>query len=125
MLEGIIIASGSSAAKNLFTDYQNVIFSKKLFEILPSVPNKEVKDAYYSKVVSKIEKDLKEITISDLLEFQSKLETVIMDIKLGTCALACIEKDCIQIDWFIPMHCIDHAYISACLKRHKFQTLDL
>ena len=125
LLEGLVIASGSSVAERLLKDYQKVVFSKKLLEVLPSVPNKEVKDTYYSKIVSKIKKDLKEITISDLLEFQFELETVIMDLKNGTCALARIEEGCIEIDWFVPMHCIDHAYNSACLKRHKFQSLGL
>ena len=125
LLEGIVIASGSSAANNLLIDYQNVVFSKKLLEVLPSIPNKEVKDAYYSKITSKINKDLEDITVSDLLKFRSELETVIMDIKIGTCALASIKEGCVEIDWFVPMHCIDHAYKSACLKRHKFHTLDL
>ena len=125
LLEGIVIASGSSVAQCLLQDYQNVVFSKKLLEVLSSVPNKEVKDTYYSKIVSKIKKDLKEIIISDLLKFQSELESVIMELKNGTCALARIEGGCIEIEWFIPMHCIDHAYNSACLKRHKFQSLSL
>ena len=125
LLEGIVIASGSSTANNLLIDYQNVVFSKKLLEVLPSIPNKKVKDAYYSKITSKINKDLEDITVSDLLKFRSELETVIMDIKIGTCALANIKEGCIEIDWFVPMHCIDHAYKSACLKCHKFHTLDL
>ena len=125
LLEGIVIASGSSTANNLLIDYQNVVFSKKLLEVLPSIPNKKIKHAYYSKITSKINKDLKEITVSDLLKLRSELETVIMDIKIGTCALANVKKGCIEIDWYIPMHYIDHAYKSACLKRHKFHTLDL
>ena len=120
-----MIASGSSIANNLLIDYQNVVFSKKLLEVLPSIPNKEVKDAYYSKITSKINKDLEEITVSDLLKFRSELETVIMDIKIGTCALANVKEGCIEINWFIPMHCIDHVYKSACLKLHKFHALDL
>ena len=125
LLEGVVIASGSSVAINLLRSYQNGVFSKKLLEVLPSIPNKEVKDAYYSKIVSKIKKDLEEITVSDLLKFQSELETVIMDLKNGTCALARIEEGCIEIHWFVPTHSIDHAYKSACLKRHKFCTLHL
>ena len=125
VLEAMVVASGSSVAKDLLTSYQNNVFSKKLLEVLPSVPNKEVKDAYYSKIVSKIKKDLDEITVSDLLEFQSDLESVILDLKSGTCAMARIEKGCIEIHWFIPTHCVDHAYKSACLKRHKFHTIDL
>jgi len=122
LLEAMVVASGSSVAKNLLTSYQKTVFSKKLLEVLPSIPNKEIRDACYSKIVSKIHKDLEEITVSDLLELQSELETVIMDLKSGTCALAQIEG-CIEIHWFIPTHYIDHAYKSACLKRHKFHTL--
>jgi len=123
LLEAMVVASGSSVAKDLLTSYQNAVFSKKLLEVLPSIPNKEVRDAYYSKIVSKVRKDLKEITVSDLLELQSELETVIMDLKSGTCALAHIEGGCIEIHWFIPTHCIENAYKSACLKHHKFHTL--
>ena len=125
LLEAMVAASRSSVAKDFVTSYRKTVFSKKLLEVLPSVPNKEVKDTYYSKIVSKINKDLEEITISDLLEFQSELETVIMDIKLGTCALAHIKEGCIEIEWIIPTHCIDHAYNSTCLNRHKLHTLDL
>ena len=125
LLEAIVTASGSSVAKDLLDKYQNVVFSKKLLEILPSVPNKEIRDAYYSKVASKFEKDLEHIMVYDLLQFKSQLETLIMDITSGTCSLAHIEKGCIEIHWFVPTHCIDHAYKSACLKRHKFYTLHL
>ena len=125
LLEAIVTASGSNVANDLLSKYRNAVFSKKLLEVLPSVPNKEIRDAYYSKIVSKIQKDLDQITVSDLLKFQSQLETVIMDVKNGTCALAHIEDGCIEIHWFVPTHCIDHAYKSACLKRHKFCTLHL
>ena len=125
LLEAMVTASGSSVAKDLLTKYRNAVFSKKLLEVLPSVPNKEIRDAYYSKIVSKIQKDLEQVIVSDLLRFKSQLETVIMDITTGTCALARIEDGCIKIHWFVPIHCIAHAYKSACLKCHKFCTLHL
>ena len=125
LLEAMVTASGSSVAKELLTKYRNAVFSKKLLEVLPSVPNKEIRDAYYSKVASKFQKDLEHIIVSDLLQFKSQLETVIMDIANGTCSLARIEEGCIVIHWFIPTHCIALAYKSACLKRHKFSTLHL
>ena len=125
LLEAMVTASGSRVAKNLLISYQNGVFSKKLLEVLPSVPNREIKDAFYSKVVSKIKKDLDQITVFDLLKFQSELETEIMGLKNGTCALARIEEGCIEIHWFVPTHCIGHAYKLACLKRHKFCTLHL
>ena len=125
LLEAMVTASGSSVAKDLLTKYRNAVFSKKLLEVLPSVPNIEIRDAYYSKIASKFQKDLEHIMVSDLLQFKSQLETVIMDITSGTCALAHIKEGCIELHWFVPTHCIDHAYKSACLKRHKFSTLHL
>ena len=125
LLEAMVTASGSRDAKNLLTSYQNGVFSKKLLEVLPSVPNREIREGYYSKIVSKIKKDLDQITVFDLLKFQSELETVIMNLKNGICALARIEEGCIEIHWFVPTHFIDHAYKSACLNRHKFCTLHL
>ena len=125
LLEAMVTASGSRVAKDLLASYQNGVFSKKLIEVLPSVPNREIKDAFYSKIVSKIKKDLEQITVFDLLKFQTELETEIMDLKNGTCALARIGEGSIVIHWFVPTHCIDDAYESACLKRHKFSTLNL
>ena len=125
LLEAMVTASGSSVAKDILTKYRNAVFSKKLLEVLPSVPNIEIRDAYYSKIISKVQKDLEHIIVSDLLQFKSQLETVIMDIASGTCSLAYIKEGCIEIHWFVPTHCIDDAYKSACLKRHKFYTLHL
>ena len=125
LLEAMVTASGSSVAKDLLTKYRNTVFSKKLLEVLPSVPNIEIKDEYYSKIVSKVQKDLEHVMVSDLLEFKSQLETVIMDIARGTCSLAYIKEGCIEIHWFVPTHCIEDAYKSAYLKRHKFSTLHL
>ena len=120
LLEAMVAASGSGIAKGFLKSYRNAVFSKKLLEVLPSIPNTEVKDEYYSKIVSKVHKDVDKIIVSDLLQFQSQLETVIMDIASGTCSLAHIKEGCIEIHWLIPTHYIDYAYKSACLKRHKF-----
>ena len=125
LLEAMVAASGSSVAKGFVNSYRNAIFSKKLVEVLPSIPNTEDKDAYYSKIVSKVQKDVEQITVSDLLKFQYHLETVIMDIASGTCSLACIKEGCIEIHWLVPTHCIDDAYKSACLQRHKFHEFHL
>ena len=125
LLEAMVAASGSSVAKGFLNSYRNAIFSKKLLEVLPSIPNTEVKDAYYSKIVSKVQKDVEQITVSDLLKFQYHLETLIMGLANGTCSLANIKEGCIEIHWLVPTHCIDHAYQSACLKCHKFHELHL
>ena len=125
LLETTVIASGSVAAMNLLNNYKNVVFSKKLIDVISDVPTKEVKDDFYSKIITKFGKEFEEITIFDLLKHKSQLETVIMDLKKGTCALTHIGEGCIEIHWSIPTDYIDHAYKAASLKRHKYDTLQL
>jgi len=125
LLGALVVASGSSAAKNLLGSYKKVVFSKKLMDIISDVPSKEVKDKHYTKIVSKFNKDLDDITIFDLLKRRSQLETVIMDLKKGTCALSRIEEGCIKIHWYIPTDYIDHVFKSSSTRRHKYHALHL
>ena len=125
MLEMMVIASDSSQADELLKNYKAVVFSKKLIDVLPNVPSKEVKDKYYSKVVSKVKQDHKEMTVADLLKFQSQLEVVIMDIKKGVCILEHLEGGCVEVHWYIPNSCVDGAYWTARVKRYQFSDLHL
>ena len=125
LLETLVVASGSSTAHDIVNKYKEIVYSKKLVDVLPNVPNKEIRDAYFTKIISKVGKGSDEITVGDLVEFRSQLESVIMDINKGTCVLEHIEDGCIEIHWFIPTHHIDHAYKIACLRRHKFHELCL
>lgn len=125
LIEALVEASGSQVAKNLVNGYKKQIFSKKLIEVISTVPNKEVSDEHYSKIVSKFGKELEEITIFDLLKLKSQLETVIMNLKSGTCALAHIGEGCIEIHWIIPTDYINRVYEAAILKRHKYHTIYL
>ena len=125
MLEVMVIASENPQAGKLLDNYKAAVFSKKLIDVLPNVPSKEIKDKYYAKVVSKVEQDHNEMTVADLLNFQSQLEVVIMDIKKGICILEHLEKGCIEVDWYIPTSCVDGAYRTARVKCYQFNDLHL
>ena len=125
LLEALVVASGSSTAQDIVDKYKATVYSKKLIDVLPNAPSKEIRDAYFTKIVSKIGKNSDEITVEDLIEFRSKLENVIMDINKGTCVLEHIADGCIEIHWFIPTHLIDHAFEAACLRVQKFHELRL
>ena len=125
LLKAIVVASDSRTSKNLITSYEKQVFSKKLSEVIPSIPSKKHNDKCYTKIVTKFNKDLEEITIFDLLEQKSKLETVIMDLKSGTCSLAHIAKGCIEIHWYIPTDYTDHVYRAASLKCQEYDALRL
>ena len=125
LLEALVAASGSSKAKAIITSYKKAVFSKRLIDVLPNSPNKDVKKKYYTKIVSKLDKEAEDLTVGDLLEFRSQLEVVIMDINNGTCILDHFEEGCVEIHWYIPTNRVDHAYQAAVIQYHKFHELHL
>ena len=125
LLEAMVTASDNTNALNLIEKYKDAIFKKTLKEILPDAPGKDIKEAYYTKVVSKVDKDANDITVADLLKFQSQLETVIMDIKKGVCVMEHLEKGCIEVHWYIPTSCVDKAYQTARVRCYQFKDLHL
>ena len=125
LLKVMAAASGLVQAIKLLSNYRKTIFSKKLFDLLPNAPSKEVKEIYYIKIVTKLNKNPKEMTVGDLLEFQSQLEVVLLDIKRGFCILEHLEKGCIEVHWYIPTSCADRAYQTARLKCYQFHNLHL
>ena len=130
LLETLIMSSGISAAKILVTKYKEVIFNKKLSEVLDNLKlfmpqQKKDKEAYTTRVGMKIQKEPNEITVGDLSQYAPVLEMVIMDINNGTCVLEHVTKGCLEIYWLIPAYCRFHAYKSALNNRHKFSNLHL
>ena len=125
LLRGMAAASGQVEAIKLLSNYTKTIFSKKLFDLLPNAPTKEVKEKYYTKIVTKINKHPNEITVADLIEFRSQLEEVLLDIKQGMCILEHLEKGCVEIHWYIPTNCIDKAYQTASIKYYQFHDFHL
>ena len=128
LLDALIISSDIPEAKILVDKYREAIFSRKLSEVLDKLPlpqQKEQKEAYTTKVGSKIQKEPDEITVGDLSQYRAKLEKVIMDINYGTCVLEHLDTGCLEIHWLIPVHCRFHAYKSALNNRHKFCEIHL
>ena len=128
LMESLIMSSDIYEAKVLIDSYKEIIFSKKLIEVLDIMfipKHKKDKDAYTSKVGSKLEKNPDEITVADLSKFSTTLETVIMDINKGSCVLEHLDTGCLEIHWLIPAHCRFHAYKSALSNCHKFADIQL
>ena len=125
ILEVMVTASESSQALQLLENYKAVVFSKRLIDLLPNVPSREVKEKYYAKIITKINKDHTEITVADLLKFQSQLEVVIMHIKKGICILEHLEQGCVEAHWYIPNSYVDVAYRNSKLKCYQFNDLHL
>ena len=128
LLNALITSSGIREAKVLVDKYKEAIFPKKLSEVLDKLPlpqQKEQKEAYTTKVGSKINKEPDEITVGDLSHYCTILESVIMDINNGSCVLEHVDTGCLEVYWLIPVHCRFHAYKSALSNRHKFCEIHL
>jgi len=125
ILEAVVVASEIPQGLQLLKNYKAAIFSKKVIELLPDAPSKEIKEKYFTKIGTKLGRDARKMTVADLLEFQSQLETVIMDIGKGTCVLGHIKKGCIEVHWYIPTHYVDSAYQSASTRCHMFNEIHL
>ena len=125
MLQAIVVTSDIPQAVKNLDNYKRAVFSRKLIDLLPNLPSKEVKEKYYVKIASKLEKDASNMTVADLLEFQTELETVIMDIGKGTCILEHIEEGCVEVHWYIPSECVDKAYLSASSRCNMFNEIHL
>ena len=73
----------------------------------------------YTRVVSKLKKDPKEMTVTDLLNLQFDLEVAIMDIAKGATILKHLAKGCIEVHWFIPIEYINKAIQIASVSEHS------
>ena len=90
LLDILASSSGIREATILVNKYKEVIFPMKLSELLDMMvmpQQKELRDAYITRVGSMIEKEPNEITVADLSRSATTLETVIMDINNGSCVL--------------------------------------
>ena len=124
LLQVMVVASRSSQASQLLKNYKNALFPIKVNKILHDIPKIEIKEQYYSKVTSKIEANLNEMTVADLVEYMFQLEVVIMNIQ-GRSALAHLEKGCLEIHWYIPNKSVNRAFYSAVVNCHSFHKLKL
>ena len=125
LLKAMAAASGLLEAIQLLSNYRKVIFSKKLIDVIPNAPSKEIKEKYYTMIVAKLNKNSKEMTVADLLEFQSQMEAVILDINKGTCTLDHLEKGCVEVYWYIPTSFVNVAYQAAKARCYQFSGLHL
>ena len=125
LLNVMAAASGLFESIELLANYKRSVFSRKLIDFLPNAPSKKVKEEYYSKIIAKINKDAKDITVAELLEFQTLLEEVILAIKKGVCTVEHLDSGCIEVHWYIPTHYVNSAYQSAFTRCHIFNEIHL
>ena len=128
LLDAMVTASGIQATVKLIDNYTEIIYGKKLKDVLPNILNKKLKEDYYTRIVSKIDMNPDDITVAVLLNYRSDLEKVIMDITKGRLVLENVKDGCIEVYWYIPTSYVNTAYKNAskiCHKFHQFRLLQL
>ena len=125
ILEAMVTASENSQARKLLNNYKAAVFSKRLLDLFPNIPSKKLKEKDYARIIAKTKKDPNNMTVADLLQFQSQLEDVVMGIKKGFCILEDLKKGCLEAHWYIPASCVDKAYQAAKVNCNQFNDLDL
>ena len=130
LINVLVFSSDNPEAVLLVDSYKKAFFSKTLSDVVNTCIRKEVlppdqRREFTCRVSGKINKEPHEVTVAELAEYCTSLETVIMKIHNGSCALQHIEEGCVKIYWLIPIRCSYHAYKSALNNRHKFHSLHL
>lgn len=128
LLETMVTASDIQSAKRLIYNYKNVIYNKKLLDVLPNMLNESVRNEYYTKLTIKLKIKSDDITVAVLIKYRKDLEEVIMDITNGILILDNIKEGCIEIQCYIPSNCAEVVYKNArknCNEFHRFHLVHL
>ena len=125
LISAMAVASGLEESMQLLQNYKQSVFSRKVYDVIPNAPSIKVKNRYYKILVTKLKKKVGDLTVADLLEFQFKLEKVILDINVGVCTLDHVKEGCIKIHWCIPTQYVSNAYNSARKQCDRFKDFSL
>ena len=76
MLTKMAQASLLDAATKLIQQYKDEVYSRKLIDVLPQLPNLNISDTDYTKAKEKWNKDLNDVTVNDLVNHWSEVEKI-------------------------------------------------
>ena len=107
MLTKMAQASLLDAATKLIQQYKDEVFSRKLIDVLPQLPNLNISDTDYTKVKERWNKDLNDVTVNDLVNHWSEIENI-FDVEEPTVLLEKVINGSIEIYWLIPTELVDH-----------------
>ena len=106
MLTKMAHASHLDAATDLVKQYREEVYSRKLIDVLPQLPNLKISDSDYTKVKEKWKKDLNDITIKDLTKHWAEIEKI-FDVEEPTVLLDKVINGSITIYWLIPTELVE------------------
>ena len=107
MLTKMAQASLSDAASKLIQQYKDEVYSRKLIDVLPQLPNLNISDTDYTKAKEKWKKDLNDVTVNDLVNHWSEVENI-FNVEEPTVLLDKVINGSIEIHWLIPTELVEH-----------------
>ena len=111
MLTKMAQASLLDAATKLIQEYKDEVYSRKLIDVLPQLPDLNISDTDYTKVKEKWKKDLNDITVYDLVKHWSEVEKI-FNVEGPTVLLDRVINGSIEIHWLIPTELVEHIHQS-------------
>ena len=112
ILEKLATSSGQTEAQELIAKYKEIIFSKKVTDVLQELPDLEITEDYYIRVRDKWNEELEDITVKDIINHWVKLQKI-----LGVESLEMLLENLVkwsgELHWLIPVELTSHARLSA------------
>ena len=107
MLGKMASASLLPVATKLIQQYKKEVYSRKLTEVLQQIPSFCIPGNYYTEAKEKLNKDLNDITVNDLVNHWSEVEKI-FNVEEPTMLLDKVVDGCIEIHWLIPTEIVEH-----------------
>ena len=126
LIKALARGSGNKSAINLLDSYKICVYSKKLFDALPSFSKEHEKNKYVTAISTKIKLDNPdEVTIGDIVQHKRKLGCVILDLGNQNFDIKHVKKGCLQVCYVVASQHSFKAYKMALYNCQKFYLTDL
>jgi len=118
LLQSLVNASGSSEAKLWLESFKAFYHKKSLSDIIPYLNTMPLNGVI--KLVEKLEKNLKDLRVSELLQHKYQIESEVLTLNEGELILSGIKLSCAELTWFIPQELVYKAFNSMKKKHNKY-----
>ena len=125
LIKALARGSRNKSAIDMLESYKNYVYTKKLFDALPSFSKEQEKNTYVTAVSAKIKMDPDKVTVGDIVQHKSKLGSVILDLGNQNLNIKHVRKGCLQVFYVIPSQHSFRAYKMALHNCQKFYLTDL
>lgn len=123
-VEVMVNSSDNQAAVRMFKSYKQYVSAFKLKDVLPKIPVCVHPSSKYATIEEKFSSSSGEtLTVGHILKHQHNFSYKVCDINPYIPTLCSIKTGCLQLLWSIPREYAAHAYKSAFVNIHKFESI--